>query len=137
MFMSLFKKIFGRKVGKSRQEEGTLESLANLFGPEEHEPHSDYSLESTISGGIDSIAEDMGPNALDNTTVTLNHDGEVGVVYMATPFKPSEDIKAFFCLKDYNKIQLLKRSAGKRDDLSYMTVDIAGREILKKLKEHS
>lgn len=133
--MSLFKKLFGGKPGKSRQEARNFESLANLFSPEEHEPQSDYNLASTISGGIDSIAEDMGPNALDNTTITLNQDGEVGVVYMATSFKPSKDIKAFFCLKDYDKIQLLKHSAGKRDDLSYMTVDIAGREILKKLKE--
>ena len=133
--MSLLKKLFGGNPGKSRQEDRNLESLANLFGPEENDPQSDYNLASTISGGIDSISADMGPNALDNTTITLNHDGEVGVVCMATSFKPSEDIKSFFCLKDYDKIGLLKRSAGKRDDLSYMTVDIAGREILKKLQE--
>ena len=69
--MSLFKKLFGGKPGKSRQEERNLESLANIFSPEEHEPQSDYNLASTISGGIDSIAEDMGPNALDNTTITI------------------------------------------------------------------
>lgn len=94
-------------------------------------------MASTISSGIDSIAQDMGPDAFDKTTVTLNQDGEVSVVFMATPFKPSEDIKAFLSLKTYDKIHALKQSAGKRDDLSYMTVDIAGREILKKLKGQS
>jgi len=92
-------------------------------------------MAATISGGIDSIAQDVGPDALDKVTITLDQDGNVSVVFMATPFEPSKDIKAFYTLRTYDKIDLLKRSAGKRDDLSYMNVDIAGREILKKLKE--
>jgi len=133
--MSLIKRLFGRKSEERYEKQLTLESLANMFAPEDDDPHSDYNMASTISGGIDSIAQDMGPDALDKVTVTLDQDGDVSVVFMATPFKPSDDIKAFFSLKTYDKINLLKQSAGKRDDLSYMTVDIAGREILKKLQE--
>jgi hypothetical protein len=133
--MSLIKRLFGAKNQKPMEKPHTLESLANMFAPEDHDPHSDYNMASTISGGIDSIAQDMGSDALDKVTVTLDRDGDVSVVFMATPFKPSNDIKAFFSLKTYDKINLLKQSAGKRDDLSYMTVDIAGREILKKLRE--
>lgn len=92
-------------------------------------------MASTISSGIDSIAQDMGSDALDKVTVTLDRDGDVSVVFMATSFKPSEEIRAFFSLRTYDKTHLLKQSAGKRDDLSYMTVDTAGREILKKLRE--
>lgn len=133
--MNLIKRLLGGKSEKRRQEPHTLESLANLFGPEDHDPRTDYGIASTISSGIDSIAQNMGPDALDKVTSTLDRDGDVSVVFMATPFRPSEDIRAFFSLKTYDKIHLLKQSAGKGDDLSYMTVDIAGREIPKKLKE--
>jgi hypothetical protein len=91
----------------------------------------------TISSGINSIIQDMGPVALDKTTVSLDQDGDISVVFMATPFKPSAGIRSYFHINTYDKIMLLKTSARKSDNLSYMAVDIAGREILKKLKEQS
>lgn len=130
--MGFITKLFG---GKKSQQKGSLESLADLLAPDEIDAKSDYGMASTISSDIDSIALDIGPHALEETTVTLNHDGEVSVVFMTTPFEPSKEVKAFFCLKDYDKLPLLKRSAGKRDDTNYIVVDIAGREILKKLQE--
>jgi uncharacterized membrane protein (DUF485 family) len=125
------------RVESSQRSQHTFESLTNLNAPEKQDPKSDYGLASTISSGIDSIAQDMGPNALDKATVTLDQDGDISVVFMATPFKLSAGIRAYFHLNTYDKIKLLKESAGKRDNLSYMAMDIAGREILKKLKEQS
>jgi hypothetical protein len=77
---------------------------------------------------------EKGANALDNVYIVLFADGTVGSSYSEKPMTKGGH-KAIFRLKDYPMLKMVKASAGKRDDMSYMTVDIAGRDILNRLRE--
>lgn len=130
--MGLFDKLFRPK--KNRVTPHSLEELAHLFQPDNIDPNSDYALTSNISSLIDASAAEEGPNSLDSVYIILFTDGRVGSVYSEKSLIKENDYKAVFCLKDYPLIQVLKACAGKRDDMSYMTVDLAGRDILERLR---
>lgn len=133
--MGLFKKLFGGKENKPGQQSDkfSMENLAKLLAPRDPHPESDYVMAGSVSGGIDEIGRTLGPDDLEKRIVALDKQGNLVFVY-ADSFRPSE-VKAFFPLKSYPNIALLKHCAGKRDGMSYMTVDLAGRDIWKKLKE--
>lgn len=144
----LIYEIFSRFSGfkKNRQvieKEGNIvESMANLMAENlDMDAQSDYVLESRICSGIDNIANANGKDALDYSTAVLNKNGDASVIYSNPIFKEEDceplEIESYFHLKDYDKIEILKETAGKRDDGSYMIVDMAGKEILQKLKNKS
>ena len=89
----------------------------------------------TIAGAIDLIAECMGPEALERTTVVLRRGGEVSIACSNATFEPSPDTMSYFPLAGYSKIQLLKNAASRPDETSRMRVGLAGQEILIALKK--
>lgn len=64
----------------------------------------------------------------------IRKDGTVGSSYSEQPMSKGSH-KAIYSLKDYPMTKMLKASAGRRNDMSYIMVDIAGRDILNRLRE--
>lgn len=129
--MGLFKKLFAQN--KKSEPQNELEQLASLF-PGTNVTNTAYNTESSIASLIDTIGEEEGGEALEKATILLYQDNEVAVVFGDYSGGDS-DVKSFVKVTEVEgvSLQLLKSSAGKRDNLSHMAVDLASREIYKAL----
>lgn len=124
--MGLFESIFGKKKQASGNE---FEQLANMIsGAGSSDPT--YQLESSIASLLDALSQDD----LDTATIILKKDNQLSALMGDYSGNDSDVIgHAKVCKTEGIIVSTLKKSVGKRDNISYFNVDQAAIAIRKAL----